>query len=101
MTHFASELRQNPNMRLRSVLLRLHKGPTARCGRPEPLAHGQHRRRHRTRAPQATGVELPHGVGVELPHVHTKVELAQATGAELAMAVAAANARRGAAAARG
>ena len=34
MTHFASELRQNPKMRLRSLLLRLHAGPGS--GRPEP-----------------------------------------------------------------
>jgi len=36
MTHFASELRQNPKMRLRSLLLRLHAGPTTGSGRPEP-----------------------------------------------------------------
>ena len=36
MTHFASELRQNPKTRLRSVLLRLHAGPTTGSGRPEP-----------------------------------------------------------------
>ena len=36
MTHFASELRQNPKTRLRSVLLRLRAGPTTGSGRPEP-----------------------------------------------------------------
>ena len=36
MTHFASELRQNPKMRLRSLLLRPHVGPTTGSGRPEP-----------------------------------------------------------------
>ena len=36
MTHFALELRPNPKTRLRSVLLRLHVGPTTGSGRPEP-----------------------------------------------------------------
>jgi hypothetical protein len=36
MTYFASELRQNPKTRLRSVLLRLDAGPTTGSGRPEP-----------------------------------------------------------------
>ncbi|XP_066341853.1 uncharacterized protein [Miscanthus floridulus] len=42
MTHFASELRQNPKTRLRSVLLRLHAGPTT--GKRTTRARDPHRR---------------------------------------------------------
>ena len=45
MTHFASELRQNPKMRLRSLLLRLHAGPTTPRSAESSASGSPHRSR--------------------------------------------------------